>query len=365
MDYLKNTPKFFLGANSPLGFFSLFDNLYDPEDGWFCYILKGGPGTGKSSLMKKIATHAIGRGIETELIYCPSDPDSLDAVIMNEKKISIVDGTAPHTMDPVYPGISDKIVNLGDFWDSDSISAKRSEILNLSHKNLLFRTRAKGYLRAYRSIKNDIVNMTSCAVNRKKVRQYSRNLTKKLFKKISDVPGHEKVRFISAITPYGVIFLEDTLTSICENLYIIDDDSGIISTIILNYVRQAALSLGHNIITCYCPLDPKNKIESLIFPDSRIAFTVSNTNHPLEHLKGSSRKINSKRFLDRKVLSSHSRLLTFDRKIERELLLEVIKNLNKSKYIHDEIENMYVPTMDFEGINKLTKQLINEIMDIR
>ena len=41
-------PRFFLGANAPGGFVSRFDHLYSPQEGWFAYILKGGPGTGRS-----------------------------------------------------------------------------------------------------------------------------------------------------------------------------------------------------------------------------------------------------------------------------------------------------------------------------
>ena len=79
-------PKFFLGANSPYGFISIFNNLYYPEEDWFAYIIKGGPGTGKSTLMKKLAKEANLRGINTELIYCSSDPSSLDAVIFPQLK---------------------------------------------------------------------------------------------------------------------------------------------------------------------------------------------------------------------------------------------------------------------------------------
>ena len=41
------TPEFFLGANTPLGFYSLFDGLYSPDGDWFCHILKGGKEKGK------------------------------------------------------------------------------------------------------------------------------------------------------------------------------------------------------------------------------------------------------------------------------------------------------------------------------
>lgn len=43
---------FYLGANSPTGFYSLYDQLLEPEQAETIYILKGGPGCGKSSLMR-------------------------------------------------------------------------------------------------------------------------------------------------------------------------------------------------------------------------------------------------------------------------------------------------------------------------
>lgn len=87
---------FFLGANSPTGFVSQFSKVYNLTDGWRVYIIKGGPGTGKSSLMKKIAAAAQNIGLSTQLCYCSSDPKSLDAVIIPERLFMIADGTAPH-----------------------------------------------------------------------------------------------------------------------------------------------------------------------------------------------------------------------------------------------------------------------------
>jgi Cdc6-like AAA superfamily ATPase len=45
---------FFLGANTPQGFVSRYDQLADPTDGWHEFVIIGGPGTGKSTMMKKI-----------------------------------------------------------------------------------------------------------------------------------------------------------------------------------------------------------------------------------------------------------------------------------------------------------------------
>ena len=49
---------YFLGANSKDGFASLMDQLISPADARAIYILKGGPGCGKSSLMKKVGQAA-------------------------------------------------------------------------------------------------------------------------------------------------------------------------------------------------------------------------------------------------------------------------------------------------------------------
>lgn len=87
--------QYFLGANSPTGFYSLYDHLLSPKEARAIYILKGGPGCGKSTLMRKIGAWAQESGLEAEYILCSGDPDSLDALILPSKKVAIVDGTAP------------------------------------------------------------------------------------------------------------------------------------------------------------------------------------------------------------------------------------------------------------------------------
>mgnify|MGYP000125644151 FL=1 len=41
-----NSIQYFLGANSPTGFYSLYDQLLPPEQASAIYILKGGPAVG-------------------------------------------------------------------------------------------------------------------------------------------------------------------------------------------------------------------------------------------------------------------------------------------------------------------------------
>ena len=78
----KNDIKYFLAANSCEGFYSVFDKAYLPDGEWRAYIIKGGPGTGKSSFMKRFASYAEKKGCKALRCPCSSDPDSLDAVIL-------------------------------------------------------------------------------------------------------------------------------------------------------------------------------------------------------------------------------------------------------------------------------------------
>lgn len=54
------------------------------------------PGGGKSSLMKDIGRRALDEGFTLEYHHCPSDPNSIDGIVINELGVAIVDGTPPH-----------------------------------------------------------------------------------------------------------------------------------------------------------------------------------------------------------------------------------------------------------------------------
>lgn len=87
---------YFLGANSGGGFHSLYEGWMEEIASGVCYVLKGGPGCGKSSLMKRVGERLHASGYEAEYIWCSGDPDSLDGIRFPEKGVEIADGTAPH-----------------------------------------------------------------------------------------------------------------------------------------------------------------------------------------------------------------------------------------------------------------------------
>lgn len=74
------------------------------------YLIKGRPGTGKSTFLKKIAQTAVERGFRTEIYHCSLDPDSLDLVAVRELGFCLFDSTAPHEYFPERP--EDEIIDI-------------------------------------------------------------------------------------------------------------------------------------------------------------------------------------------------------------------------------------------------------------
>lgn len=74
------------------------------------YFIKGRPGSGKSTMLKKIAAAAEQKGYDAEVFHCGFDPNSLDMVLIPERGVAIFDSTAPHEYFPDRE--SDEIVDM-------------------------------------------------------------------------------------------------------------------------------------------------------------------------------------------------------------------------------------------------------------
>ncbi len=357
--------EFFLSANTTSGFYSLYNNLYDPLGGWFCYILKGGPGTGKSTLMKKIAKKALEKGEKVEIIRCSSDPDSLDAVILPDLKKAVVDGTAPHTMDPIFPGISDTVINLCDCWNDKILKKSKSTILDYAQNSSLHK-KSQTYLKAHKILDSQNKYIFKKSVDFKALDKYCESLIKKIFQsKSSNETPHESSRFITSITPKGVLSLDKTLELKSSKIFLLEDKYILASSYILKKIKEKAINLKYNIISCPSPFNPEKELEALFIPELDISFIIKSSKKCKEFIKNSDcecKKISLKKFINPEIINEHKNLLKFNERICEEFLGEGIKNLEKALSIHDEIEKYYISAMDYSKVNKIAEKLISAIL---
>lgn len=350
---------FFLGANTPQGFISRFDQLADPTQGWHEINLKGGPGTGKSTIMRHFGEALQSPDAPTEWIHCSSDAYSLDGVLLHGAKIAIADGTPPHVLEPKYPGAFEHLINLSACWDPHTLYIHRQEIMTLAAKISRCHEHCCRFLSAASSLLSDTYRLAMDTVFVPKLQKAANRLADNMLPKGTGTPGKESVRFLSAVTNLGFLQFQETAQTLCDRLYCIEDAHGAVSRLFLNVLRSRALESGLDIISCYCPLAPFEKLEHFFIPSLKIGFMTVNDYHKQAAVP--EKIIRARRFMDAQGLSAARGRIAFNRKAAAQMLEQAARLLADAKAMHDQLEGYYVRAMDFEKVSELEKTLIESV----
>ena len=353
-----NALRFFLGANSKSGFSSLYDSFTDPAAGDFLWVIKGGPGCGKSSFMKRLGAAAEAAGLRAEYILCSGDPDSLDGVYFPERRVAYVDGTAPHVIEPQYPGASELYLDLGANLDAGALKAHLPEITELNRRYKALYAAAYAQLAAAAALlpKNQpgiAAARAETALERRISGIAAREL--KPLKK----PARVAHRFLSARSCQGRILLTGTLQALCSRLYVLDNTLGL-GHAALTQLAALAQARGYDMICCHDPLEPE-KPEALLLPELSLAFlAVEDASLPLpEPVRRVRLDALAARYLD----GSDRPLLRQRRRESRAMLAAAEETLAKAKALHDALEAVYRPHVDFGGADAMAEAHIRRLLE--
>ena len=354
MSNIRTVPvDFFLGATTPAGFKGYFEPLRR-EPGMQMYLIKSGPGCGKSTLMKHLAQAAEQQGQPIERIHCASDPDSLDGVIFPQKRAAIIDATAPHVVEPDAPGADEIVVSLYHTIDAAALSPHREEIKALFARNASLRSRAARYIASAGSLMLDSRRAEACSASFEKVRRYAKRLCTRMLPRLPDTARpSEELRLLSAITPKGLVFFHGTVEALADRYIVFRDDYGAVSRLLLELIRAEALARGYHIITCPCAMHPEDQIDHLFIPALRLAFLTDNHWHPVR-IAGV-QAVRCTRFLDREHLAGFRARLRFNERAASELLDQAVALMAQAKNCHDELETYYRASVDFHEVERITE----------
>lgn len=351
-------PKYFLASNSCSGFVSYFGDTFSPENGWRAYLIKGGPGTGKSTFMKSLAVAGANAGDIPVLCPCSSDPMSLDGIIFHKHKTVVLDATAPHIVEPKLPGACEEIINLGEFWDSKALRENIRKISAASEKNTAFHKTAAAFLRAAGQISEGSFALALSAADTAKIKVAAEKLAKRYIPRLGCVTGGEQRRFLQGITPIGIVSYTDTVKSFFRERIIISDPYGCVGDIFMRIIRRYALEAGYNIITIKNAFLPELITDHILIPELSLAFVTENRYFDIG---GDERRIHARRFTEPVQLRNIKQKLIIRRKLARELLKSACEALALAKNTHDELEKYYIEAMDFRSMTPLIKKLERDI----
>lgn len=270
----KNDITFFAAANGYGGFRSYFGDIFDSKNYESVFILKGGPGTGKSSLMREIALFGAENGYECEKILCSSDPHSLDGVILGKgtKSFAVLDGTAPHTRDAEIPGAIDEIINLGENWDSDILKKNKNLIFELSERKKSNYSLAYKYLAHAGKIEKIKHELEIKRIKPDNLKLHAKREADSLSR--DERRGNQSVRLVSSFGRFGK-FRTDTLEHIASRTVKIKDH-GLASHIYMKMLADELAAKEIKMTVFPSALDGE-KTEAVFLHESATAVVLSDS----------------------------------------------------------------------------------------
>lgn len=352
----------FPGNNTSQGFFSYYEYILPQATARRIYCLKGGPGTGKSTFLKRIGKRMAQEGFGLEYMHCSSDPDSLDGLVIPALGAALIDGTAPHVTDPAHPAAVDEIINLGEFWDAEAIRAHREDIVKLSGDIKRQFRRAYKYLAAAKSLMDDITETFEAATDKAGAPiQAQRVIERELGREPVDGRlGYVRRLFATAVTPAGIVHHLESLAEGAAKVYSIKNLWGVGVHELLKRVSAEAVCRGLDVELYYCPLAPETRIEHVVVPELKLAFVSENRYFELSNHHQAI--LDMTQYTDAKQLAPHKNALEFDISTFQAVLDEAVGALATAKKLHDVLEQCYIPHMDFDSIRAKGEAVCNELL---
>lgn len=348
--------QYFPGGNSPKGFFSYYDNILPQNEAERIFCIKGGPGTGKSTMMKDIGDYYNRKGEDVEYFLCSSDPGSLDGVLLKERGIAVIDGTAPHVVDPGNPGAVDEIINLGECWNENKIRRHRNEIMKYGKEISECFANAYGYLKCASAHYDMMSAFVKSAVDYRAVTGKLEGLLPGLQR--STFLGKRRKLFAGAITPEGVKSTLDSLVENVERLVVLETPLGFRPESALHMLADKLVDAGCSVEEFYCPIDPGVKLEHVVCNDAGIAVITGNSYHGDQIRKMRGEVITVLPEAGNQVLGVQYEKAMISAEGD---ISDAVIMLGKAKHIHDELEKLYIESMDFERLNEVKNTIIDKI----
>jgi hypothetical protein len=360
--------KMFPGGSTTVGFYNRFQYIIGP-DAARIFVIKGGPGVGKSTFMDAIGKEMVNRGYDVEHHHCSSDPDSLDALVIPSLKIALLDGTAPHIVDPKNPGAVDEIINLGEYWKEDVIVKHREQVLSTNKKVSRLFNIAYDLLRQSGAAYEEWKGYMEPAVDGVKYNRIARLLVENIFEGITandtSAPQSRHL-FGSAITPKGLLDYKETLLTKEMRIFSIAGQPGTGVKQLIARAAQAAEEKGLYTEQFHCPYEP-DKLDLLIIP--AINTALMNTSQPYHFNLGRLDGIKPADEIDLDICIRKDAMAEYEPERldaelrSRDLLEKAIAHLTRAKAAHDDMEEFYIQSMDYDMVKEKRDEVLKRILN--
>lgn len=173
--------------------------------------------------------------------------------------------------------------------------------------------------------------------------------------------GRSVQRFLGAVTWQGICCEWETVTAQCERVYELSDPYDVAHPM-LTALAAGAMGAGYDVITCPDPLFP-DRMAHLLIPALSLAFVTSNARQTWPHRPYRRLKLDA--MVDQELLKRNRGRLRFAGKVTDALLEEAVGSLAQAKAMHDDLEGLYNPYVDFEQVKARGEEIIRAFLALQ
>jgi len=257
------------------GYISLLPDMLD--DWRYTYLLLGGPGTGKSTLLKMLGLELLDRGYEVDFIRSARDPDSMAGLFLQARGVAMLDALEVMPLRWRAPGLAEQFVDLSAFCDQRKLEAQRQAIMaNVVRQAALQELVEEILIEEYGQRRPGTVSSGPAAEARWRPGscrhlypacpqsgpwpQAQRALKQLQQSRITPC-------FLHGLTPQGWLNLSPHFLTDCDQIRLEGEEC----LDALNWVLQEAQQLGQVIEIILHPLNP-DEIIGIVFPQRKLAI---------------------------------------------------------------------------------------------
>lgn len=338
--------QYFMGMSTGKGYDTEF---YIEHESFYGYYIKGGPGTGKSTLIKKLSDAFPDEN--KSFYYCSSDPKSFDAVVFEDKKFFIADATAPHEGNVKLPFVTGEIIDLASSLEQDKLTDAKDKIIYLNEQNQACHSLVKKYLSEICVLQKRLISVGKEKIKKTELEKFVKELTNSNLKETDCKNPTVSYKQRISNTPHGKACKTEN-----ARLIIFKDELLYASLYIVAEFIKFAVSMGYSVeITKSATIEScKN---SLVFiPELNLMLCAE------QNLFENDAEVTDLKDLYCDDFSEELKAFVSFTQNSISQAEENIKNtLSKALQIHDELEKFYIDAIDKHNLDKKFNELRRKI----
>lgn len=318
------------------------------------YILKGAPGSGKSTFIRMLGEVMSQQGYDVEFWVSSMDPITPDGVYIPQLDAAVINGSLPQPIDPSYPGVRESIINLGEYWDSAVVRQNCRAIIEQVDRIVNYRMETIKLLQEAAWVKEEIRKTNAARLNLKKIEALVQNLSIEI---MEDRPG-EKHYFAGVLTQDGLVDYVEEISASCKKRYIFKGPTGSGKSAVIRELVREARQRGYFIEYYHCGLEVDYPVMVVI---RNLQLALIEAGHADIAAGQGDTVIDMAGCFDSYDAEEAAVKTSEAWRRYESLILQAQQGLANIGQSTREIKKMYTSAMDFERLDRKRQEIIAEI----